>query len=86
MATKDTSYMHYCQPLSRGTLLALVMSGLLYAVHWFVYYAVELCFIGTLRIILDFTHYALWMLLPVTGWVAESWLRRYRAINILLLD
>ena len=80
MATKDTSYMHYCQPLSRGTLLVLVMSGLLYAVYWFVYHAIEFCFIGTLRIILDFTHYALWMLLPVTGWVAESWLRRYRAI------
>ena len=85
MTNTGMSYTHYCQPLSRGTLLVLVMSGLLYVVHWFVYYATELCFTGTLRIKLDFTNNALWMWLPVTGWVAESLLGRYRAIVVGLI-
>ena len=59
----------------------------MYAVHWFVYYAIEFWFTGTLRILLDCTHYALcsWMLLPVTVWVAESLLGRYRAIIAALI-
>ena len=62
------------------------MSSLLYACSTLVVYnANDLCFTGTLRIILDGTHYALWLLLPVTGWVAESWLGRYRAIVIALI-
>ena len=82
-----SGFKQYCQPFRCGTLLVLVMNSLLYAVHWFVYYAIEFWFTGTLRIILDCTHYALcsWMLLPVTVWVAESLLGRYRAIIAALI-
>ena len=67
----------YCQPFPRGTLLVLVMSGLLYAGHWFVFCAIELSHKDTHKTILDSTYYAFFVLLPVTGWVAESWLGRY---------
>ena len=71
---------HYCRPFPRGTLLVLVMSCLMFGVHWFVYSSIEFRVAGTNKIILDCAHYALWVILPVTGWVAESWLGRYRAI------
>ena len=74
MATTDR---HFGLSFSRGTLLVLVMSGLLYAVHWFVYYAIELSFKDTHRTILDCIYYAFFVLLPLTGWAAESWLGRY---------
>ena len=51
MATNDR---HFYQPISRGTLLVLVMSGLLYAVQLFVLFAIELSFKGTLRTITAF--------------------------------
>ena len=85
MATASVNFTQYCRPFSRGTLLVLVMSGLLYATHWFVYNAIDFSFRVTLRIILDGTHYSLWVLLPVIGWVAESWLGRYRAIVVGLI-
>ena len=75
----------YCQPFPRGTLLVLVMSGLLYAIHWSVYYAIEFSLKGTPRTILDYTYEAFFVLLPLTGWVAESWLGRYRAILVGLI-
>ena len=76
---------HYCQSFSQGTLLVLVMSGLMYAVRQFVFYAIEFSLKGMSRTILDCTYYTFFMLLPVTDWVAESWLRRYRAILVGLI-
>ena len=76
-------FKQYCQPFSHNTLLVLVMSGLLYVVHWFVYYAIDLCFTGTLRIY--------WILQTMlsgccclwqAGWLNHSW----EGIEPLLLD
>ena len=63
----------------------LLMSGLLYATHWFLYSAVYLGLHDNLKLALDYVHVALFVLLPVTGWVAESWLGRYRAIAVGLV-
>ena len=82
MATTDK---HFCQPFSRGTLLVLVLSGLMYAGHWFVFSAIEFSLTGVLRIIAVRVSIGLRVLLPVTGWVAESWLGRYPAICVGLL-
>ena len=73
---------HYCRSFPRSTLLVLVMISLWSGALWFVYWSIEA---GTYKTILDCTHYVLWVLLPVTGWVAESWLGRYRAIVIGLI-
>ena len=63
----------------------LLMSGLLYATHWFLYSAVAFSFSDDLKLALDYVHVALFVSLPVTGWVAESWLGRYRAIAVGLV-
>ena len=82
MATKWNSW-KCCMPRSRGAVLVLALSALLYAVHWFVYHWQYL--LDHLRVWLDCAHYVLRALLLVTGWVAESWLGRYRAIFVGLL-
>ena len=70
---------------SRGAVLVLASSTLLYAVHEFVYVSIKLSLPDYLRVGFDCAHYTLWVLLPVTGWVAESWLGRYRAIVVGLI-
>ena len=63
----------------------LLMSGLLHAVHWFLYAAIVLSLPDNVKFVLNYVHVALLVLLPVTGWVAESWLGRYRAIAVGLV-
>ena len=63
----------------------LVMSGLLYSTHWFLYLAISLSLPDKFKLALDNVHVAVLVLLPVTGWVAESWLGRYRAIVVGLI-
>ena len=63
----------------------LLMSGLLYGAHWFLYSAIAFSLPDNLKLVLDYVHIILWILLPVTGWVAESWLGRYRAIVVGLV-
>ena len=53
------------------------MNGLLNAAYW--YLAIALSVPDNLKFILKYVLVTLWVLLPVTGWVAESWLGRYRA-------
>ena len=82
MATKRSQKCQSCSSwvFSRGAILVLASSTMLYAVHEFVYNSIRLSLPDYLRVGFDCAHYALWVLLPVTGWVAESWLGRYRAI------
>ena len=63
----------------------LLMSGLLYAVHQFVYAGIYHSLPDNLKLALEYVHVALYVFLPVTGWVAESWLGRYRAIVVGLV-
>ena len=71
-----------CRPFSRGTLLVLVWSGLLYASQWFAYNSLCLALPNELKSGFEYAHVALWLLLPVTGWVADAWLGRYHAIIV----
>ena len=63
----------------------LLMNGLLNAAHWLMYLAIAFSLPDNLKFVLEYVHVALWVLLPVTGWVAESWLGRYRAIAVGLV-
>ena len=41
---------------------------------------VKMALPDNLGIASDYVHYGLWILLPVAGWAAESWMGRYRAV------
>ena len=71
--------------LSRGAILVLASSTLLYAAHEFAYVSIKLSLPDYLRVGFDCAHYAFYVLLPVTGWVGESWLGRYQAIVVGLI-
>ena len=71
-----------CLTFSRGTLLLLVMSGLLYSATICMTVAVKILFTQDVGFAFDFILYAGSLLLPVTGWVAETWIGRYRAIIV----
>ena len=60
----------------------LLMGGLLNAAYWLIFYlAIASSIPDNLKFILKYVLVTLWVLLPVTGWVAESWLGRYRAMD-----
>ena len=63
----------------------LLMSGLLYAVQRLEFAAIFVSLPDNLNIAVRDILIALYVLLPVTGWVAESWLGRYRAIFVGLV-
>ena len=63
----------------------LLISALLYATHWFLYSVIAFILPDILKLALNYVHVVLYVLLPVTGWVAESWLGRYRAIAVGLV-
>ena len=72
---------HCCRPFSREATLVLVSSAFLYAVHWCVYTGINLSLPHNSGLALDCAHFALWIvLLPIAGWIAESWMGRYKAI------
>ena len=81
MATKSTTERRCCRPFSQGALLVLVWSTLLNTSQWFVYDSLFLSLPKELQFPSECVHFALWIILPVTGWVAEARLGRYRAIT-----
>ena len=81
-ATCTTRMCCVCLTFSRGTLLLLVMSGLLYSATTCMIVAVKILFAQDPGFAFDFIVYAGSLLLPVTGWVAETWIGRYRAIIV----
>ena len=85
MATRRTRKRQFCSPLSRVTLLMLVWSTLLYASQEFAYKSLALTLPSELLFAFHCAYFVLWLLLPVTGWVADAWLGRYRSITIGLL-
>ena len=76
---------HCCQFFPRGTTLVLVMSGLLYVTSGFLFFGIVANQTERLKVAFDYIVDFLFVLLPVTGWVAESWLGRYRAIVVGLV-
>ena len=65
--TVTTMARRCCRFFSRGTTLVLLKSGLLSAVHLFLYSAISLSLPHNLKLALEYIEIALFLLLPVTG-------------------
>ena len=71
-----------CKPFSCGTILLLVWSALLSLTCWSVRVNVILLPNQELNSFLSEGYVALLVLLPVTGWIGDTLLGRYRAITV----
>ena len=58
-------------------VLVLVWNALVYASNSYLYNSLGLALPNKFHIAFDCAHFALWLLLPVTGWVAEAQLGRH---------
>ena len=85
MATIGTCGWHYCREFSRGAILVLIWGSLLLAVLYLVYDAAQARLPVHFQYIFDCTMFIFALFFPVTGWIAESWLGRYRTIIFGLL-
>ena len=85
MAIKGTCGWHYCRAFSRGTILVLIWGSLLQAVLYFVYSAAQARLPEYFQNIFNYTTVIFALFFPVTGWIADSWLGRYRTIILGLL-
>ena len=81
---KMTNFGRCCRPFSREVTLLLISCALLYNVQWCLFSSLTFYLTdhsdSNLQSAFTYAYYASWALLPVAGWIAESWIGRYKAI------